>query len=1065
MGGEMVSSYDHVPSGSETGKDDRTLSDDLPNGGGVGRGGEDEVPSPRVAPALLSYREGGGSEGLQDPLWRGDSNTHLDGTGDRREECEAEEGISAEHLDVSELDDFFLNRNQDGDGDGHPANITEYLQRSNTAIIYPEAPEELIRQGTPEAAGQDESEHDLLSGSTDDFSALLTCPYCDRGYKRLSSLKEHIRYRHENIQERERLSCPTCSDTFSHRAHLERHMTNHRPTTEQSLLGEAAGNRKFKCSECGKAFKYKHHLKEHLRIHSGEKPYECSHCKKRFSHSGSYSSHISSRKCIGLISQTGSKPGSRPGSSPSSSTSSPGSPALAQLRHKLETRGPVDPPDQQPDIKAEPLDFNEYRLLMASQQGFGGPGVYLNEGVHSSSQNPLQGLGGRAGLDLLGFSLGNLCEVQKVLQIVDNTVSRQKVDGNPEEVKKLRAYMKELGDQMEGGDSPTKTIMDFTMKKVNEARSLIESKRNLVFKKEKTNHPEGGEPDGQNQYLFCCQFCKQSFLGPIPLHQHERYLCRKNQEIQAVLQPDSSPPEGSTTETAPSQPHPFKGQFSLLKNYFDLNTEPSHDQLVQISLAVGLPQDFVREWFSQWKNQSQQGGGLKRKTPTPDLRPSPVMHFANGDASHRLSKTSRPTGGDRDPLDPLRTNTPSPLNLSSTSSKTSSSYTPNSLVSEDPLGDSPLDLSLPKHLVQKLLSKRPRFNGFNEEGHLVHIKKEVLVSEGVGGSSPLFGMKPFSGGPVYTSLPLNGAFPPPSFLSSGQVPGLSSYPGLDPLSFLPHMAYSFSSFNEIQQRRKYQRKPCFQVELPGGDFLLDDVSDRKLKKTESGTYACELCDKTFQKTSSLLRHKYEHTETATESGPAAATSPPSSTDADLRQGKRPHQCEICQKAFKHKHHLIEHSRLHSGEKPYQCDKCGKRFSHSGSYSQHMNHRYSYCKREAEEREAAVREAGGGKDTQLLMRRVLLQGGGRYPYPEEPEEPGLNNAILQGEEYRDPEEEPEGRDTLLRGEEDRLEAIFREGGEEKEGEEGGRRESAEGKDSLREKSSGERKTDGRSDQED
>lgn len=65
-------------------------------------------------------------------------------------------------------------------------------------------------------------------------------------------------------------------------------------------------------------------------------------------------------------------------------------------------------------------------------------------------------------------------------------------------------------------------------------------------------------------------------------------------------------------------------------------------------------------------------------------------------------------------------------------------------------------------------------------------------------------------------------------------------------------------------------------------------------------------------------------------------------------GKRPYECGICQKAFKHKHHLIEHTRLHSGEKPYQCDKCGKRFSHSGSYSQHMNHRYSYCKRESNE---------------------------------------------------------------------------------------------------------------------
>uniref|UniRef100_H2YDL5 C2H2-type domain-containing protein n=1 Tax=Ciona savignyi TaxID=51511 RepID=H2YDL5_CIOSA len=67
-------------------------------------------------------------------------------------------------------------------------------------------------------------------------------------------------------------------------------------------------------------------------------------------------------------------------------------------------------------------------------------------------------------------------------------------------------------------------------------------------------------------------------------------------------------------------------------------------------------------------------------------------------------------------------------------------------------------------------------------------------------------------------------------------------------------------------------------------------------------YKCDICDKSFQKQSSLTRHKYEHT------------------------GKRPHHCNECGKSFKHKHHLIEHQRLHSGEKPYQCDKCGKRFS-------------------------------------------------------------------------------------------------------------------------------------------
>lgn len=86
-----------------------------------------------------------------------------------------------------------------------------------------------------------------------------------------------------------------------------------------------------------------------------------------------------------------------------------------------------------------------------------------------------------------------------------------------------------------------------------------------------------------------------------------------------------------------------------------------------------------------------------------------------------------------------------------------------------------------------------------------------------------------------------------------------------------------------------------------------------------GQFICDQCDKAFSKQSSLARHKYEHS------------------------GQRPHKCEVCDKAFKHKHHLTEHRRLHSGEKPFQCGKCLKKFSHSGSYSQHMNHRFSYCK--------------------------------------------------------------------------------------------------------------------------
>ncbi len=170
---------------------------------------------------------------------------------------------------------------------------------------------------------------------------------------------------------------------------------------------------------------------------------------------------------------------------------------------------------------------------------------------------------------------------------------------------------------------------------------------------------------------FSCQYCKETFSGPIPLHQHERYLCKMNEEIKAVLKPNDTVPTGR------------RGLFG----------------------------------------SEQQAG----------LIPSSLERNSTRNATSIRQTNGKPL----DSVDYLRGETPSPLNLSSSSSKHShsSSYTPNSLASEDAHGE-PLDLSLPKQVFKartkaktewlfcwphyQLLCTWTRNRAFN----LAHIKKE-----------------------------------------------------------------------------------------------------------------------------------------------------------------------------------------------------------------------------------------------------------------------------------------------------------------------------------------------------
>ncbi|KAM4606562.1 zinc finger E-box-binding homeobox 1b [Polymixia lowei] len=940
----------------------------------------------------------------------------------------------------------------DGEDDGSTdALVEEMLQQGDTAVIYPEAPEdEPLRQGTPEASGHDEN------GTPDAFSQLLTCPYCSRGYKRYSSLKEHIKYRHEKSEDN--FSCSQCSYTFAYRTQLERHMTAHKAGRDQRHVTQSGGNRKFKCTECGKAFKYKHHLKEHLRIHSGEKPYECSNCKKRFSHSGSYSSHISSKKCISVISVNG-----RPRSGNAKSQTQCPSPALpasppsslrTQIRDKpLQEQLPLN------QIKSEPTDYEYKPVPMMSPAGGANGGVF-----NGGAAAPLQGAVQAVVLPTVGLVSPisiNLADLQNVLKVaVDGNMIRQVLENNAKGQGQANAglttgtlhpqqqLISAISLPIMGQDGNAKIIINYSLdpsqvqgqaqltaqnlkkepQPVTQAQATTEPCKAQKLPEDLTvRSPRGTETKDvqeEGKTTKSCLLCDNCPGGLEALHALKH--CKKDGLRLNGTGLDKSESAIAALLADGGLCNEPKNLLSLLKAYFALNAEPTKEELAKISDSVSLPTHVVKKWFDK-----MQEGQISLGAPTPPSEEE--------DACESNSVVSLVPGKDMGTMSPSATQgspteaTPAEVNGSHSSP---ASPSPLNLTAGGPVQaqppqstEGPLDLSLPKPTrdeAERASSKAhiyssPSSGSTNQDEplNLTCTKKEAspLSAAGGGHTTPVS---------LYASQPSAN----PINIMTTQLPTLvaitdqSRIPCLRALTtttnnnkqtiLIPQLAYTYTTTASSPAGTETQEQT---IHLNGikeerqdtgseGVSTLEEQNDsdsgpprKKMKKTESGMYACDLCDKIFQKSSSLLRHKYEHT------------------------GKRPHECGICSKAFKHKHHLIEHMRLHSGEKPYQCDKCGKRFSHSGSYSQHMNHRYSYCKKEAQGQGAGGESPEGDAEAQAEME--ALSRPERRPSP-----PSQLDSDERGSSAREDEEsEEEEEDEELEAVETR--PVGQEQGEEEE----------------------------------
>ncbi|XP_078139870.1 zinc finger E-box-binding homeobox 2 [Centroberyx gerrardi] len=736
------------------------------------------------------------------------------------------------------------------------------------------------------------------------------CPFCHRTYQRGASLREHIKY----CQEREggHMVCPLCGYTATYRAQMERHLALHNQLQDKSsaTLDQGMETRKFKCLQCGKAFKYKHHLKEHLRIHSGEKPYECSNCKKRFSHSGSYSSHLSSKKCLSGggsgAGSAGGAGGAFNGHSPSSYHHSfPTSPSAGGGRN---SNGKGSPFASQTQDNVRPLGrAPEDPHHLSLQDNHQNPAAFPRTSDLGRLWDPSAELSLRAsilkGTTLLPYLHSGVKFEQMLQEMLHREVKRdEEIAGGGVGMEDRRVIYNGGGPDRKG--SPDRSV-----------------------RRERVRSGEGE----RGVLGATCRWCAQLFPNVAVLLQHERYLCKMNREAVEM-------PEGLRSKDHLSPPI-FFSRPSLQPTE---NSKPS-------GVTNGLSEDKSPLQKPSWHSVPQQLLVAMHSPPQPRPDTLPLRAFwssqesgSPGQPINQSTELSSPQPRRRVPSSGF--GSPLCLDLSACPPELSSPQNQTALQTRTSWSadaqNEPLDLSLPKQLSDQEGGSKT-VNGYPARGEKRELENQQLrrLSPTQLPHLPLHQHPVYSGAgaPVFAGSMYNGF---PIFSQAGL--GVSAHDGVPsiPLSrpanspgFLSPMAYMMETDTEAMLKKIHQERQALMGEVlsrGGLDYLslIDEGMDgeggpgrKRLKKTEEGLYACDICEKTFQKSSSLLRHKYEHT------------------------GKRPHECKICNKAFKHKHHLIEHSRLHSGEKPYQCDKCGKRFSHSGSYSQHMNHRYAYCSKD------------------------------------------------------------------------------------------------------------------------